>query len=56
MFLTVPGAAVILTQEWDYPEPATSDDETEQQDPEEVLVYVPVWVVTSLARWVNSCL
>ena len=54
---SVTGAAVILTEEWDYPEPATSatDDETadeptddEEEDPEPVKVFTATWVVTDV--------
>lgn len=53
---SVTGAAVILTEEWDYPEPATSatdgesdDEETDdEEDPEPVKVFTATWVVTDI--------
>ncbi|MEQ7845746.1 ParB/RepB/Spo0J family partition protein [Nocardioides kribbensis] len=56
---SVTGAAVILTEEWDYPEPATStsadggsddepDEDTDEEDPEPVKVFTATWVVTDV--------
>ena len=53
---SVTGAAVILTEEWDYPEPAPSTDtaacdseeETDEEDPEPVKVFIATWVVTDV--------
>jgi len=54
---SVPGAAVVVTEEWRYPEDdSASDPESEEDDgndedewAEPVKVYVPVWVVTDPA-------
>ncbi len=50
---SVPGAAVVLSEEWEYPEPtadAESDGEEaggdDEDDPEPVKVYTATWVVT----------
>ena len=55
---SVTGAAVILTEEWDYPEPATTDsadgdseetdEDAEEEDPEPVKVFTATWVVTDV--------
>lgn len=56
---SVTGAAVILTEEWDYPEPVTTDsadgdseEETDEgadeEDPEPVKVFTATWVVTDV--------
>ena len=56
---SVTGAAVILTEEWDYPEPATTDsadgdseeetaEDAEEEDPEPMKVFTATWVVTDV--------
>lgn len=58
---SVTGAAVILTEEWDYLKPATSatdgdseeaddetDEATDEEDPEPVKVFTATWVVTDV--------
>ncbi len=60
---SVTEAAVILTEEWDYPEPATNDsadgdseeetdeqtdEDAEKEDPEPVKVFTATWVVTDV--------
>ncbi len=56
---SVTGAAVILTEEWDYPEPATTDsaadgdsaedaEDADEEDPEPVKVFTATWVVTDV--------
>jgi ParB family transcriptional regulator, chromosome partitioning protein len=45
----VPGAAVIVTEDWDYPEPEHGTDTDDEDDwPEGVKVYRPTWVVTDV--------
>ena len=51
---TITGAAVVLVEDWEYPEPQDansdsdldSDEETFPEDVEPVRVFVPVWVCT----------
>jgi ParB family chromosome partitioning protein len=41
---TVPGAAVVVVSEWEYPEDETTDGGDDESDAEPVQVFQPVWI------------
>lgn len=41
---TVPGAAVVVVSEWEYPGKETTDEDDDQSDDEPVQVFKPVWI------------
>ena len=41
---TVPGAAVVVVSEWEYPEREDADEDEGEPEPEPVQVFKPVWI------------
>src|SRR4051794_36018593 len=41
---SLPGAAVVVVSEWEYPEPEDADEEDDEREAEPVQVFEPVWI------------